>query len=233
MDVDTAVLLLFNEGAQRSRTLDVFLLYLLDNTPFKGVLFSSLMWWAWFRTGESKTTDRQVVLSTILASVLSLSIGQLLQQLLPFRLRPVFDSTLNLKIPYTGNPEYVVNMNSFPSDHAALFYALAMGFWFLSRHLGAFLLMLVTVFICLPRIIVGYHFPTDVIGGALIGVGTVYFIRRYVNIRWLSTIVQSWENRSAGTLYVCFFLFTYLISTLFDPIRSIAKFILSMWATVP
>src|SRR5207244_8730978 len=145
------------------------LVYLLSNTPFKGLLFASLMWWAWFRSEGSKTTDPEVVISSLLAGAVSVSISQLLQRLLPFRPRPVFLSALDLKIPYTGDAESVLNLSSFPSDHAAFFYALAMGFWFLSRRLGTVLLVLVTVLICLLRFILVYHYTIYVISGALIG----------------------------------------------------------------
>ena len=47
--VDIAILMLLNDVVQRSPTLDVLLVYLLSNTPAKGLLFASLMWWAWFR----------------------------------------------------------------------------------------------------------------------------------------------------------------------------------------
>jgi len=230
--VDIAILMLLNDVVQRSPTLDVLLVYLLSNTPAKGLLFASLMWWAWFRSAESKTTDREVVISTLLAGAVSVSISQLLQRLLPFRPRPVFLSALDLKIPYTGNAEPVLNLSSFPSDHAAFFYALAMGFWFLSRRLGTVLLVLVTVLICLPRLILGYHYPTDVIAGALIGFGTVYLIHAYVDIGPLSSIAKLWEQWSAGTLYMCFFILYYLIATFFEPLRSLAKFIRSIVATI-
>ena len=230
--VDIAILMLLNDIVQWSPTLDVLLVYLLSNTPAKGLLFASLMWWAWFRSEESKPTDREVVLSTLLAGMVSLSISQLLQRLLPFRPRPVFLSALDLKIPYTGDAESVLNLSSFPSDHAAFFYALAMGFWFLSRRLGTVLLVLVTVLICLPRLILGYHYPTDVIAGALIGFGTVYLIHAYVDIGPLSSIAKLWEQRSAGTLYMCFFILNYLIAAFFEPLRSLAKFIRSIVATI-
>jgi membrane-associated phospholipid phosphatase len=107
-----------------------------------------------------------------------------------------------------------------------------MGFWFLSRRLAAFLLLLVTVLICLPRLILGYHYPTDLIVGALIGFGTVYVVYAYVNIGSLSKMTNLWEQRSAGTLYVCFFIVTYLIATLLEPLRTMAKFLRSIAATL-
>jgi RsiW-degrading membrane proteinase PrsW (M82 family) len=96
--VDIAILTLFNDVVQRSPTLDVLLVYLVSNTPAKGLLFACLMWWVWFRSQQGKTADREVVLSTLLAGMVALSVSQLLQRVLPFRLRPVFVSALDLTV---------------------------------------------------------------------------------------------------------------------------------------
>ena len=130
--------------------------------------------------------------------------------------------------PFTGHSHYLTSFGSFPSDHAALFYAWATGFYFLSRRLGAILLTHVTLLICLPRIILGFHFPTDVITGALIGISAGYWLNEHVNIAYLMKGVRYWEERSAGTLYACFFLISYLFATLFEPIRSVFRFIRSI-----
>jgi undecaprenyl-diphosphatase len=229
---DIAILSILNEMVQQSRTFDVFLVHLLSNTPLKGLLFASLMWWTWFRSEETKRTDREVILSILLASFLSLIISQLMQVVLPFRPRPAFLSDLELRIPY-GATEYAVrNMSSFPSDHAAFFYALATGFWFLSRPLGAILLMNVTVFICLPRIILGFHYPTDIVVGGLIAFAVVYLVHRFVPVGRLRNIAERWETKSPGTLYACLFIVTYLIAALFEPIRALEKFLSSIVATV-
>jgi undecaprenyl-diphosphatase len=230
--VDIQILYLLNEAVERSRTLDVLLVYLLSNTPFKGLLFAALMWWAWFRPGQNKTTDRKAILLALLASVASLCISRLLQLSLPFRSRPILDSTLNLRIPDMLDPEAIVNISSFPSDHAAFFYALAMGFWLLSRRLGAVLLMIVTLLICLPRLMLGYHFPTDVIAGALIAFGTVIGLMRTRILDDSVTGVSLWEQRSPGTLYTCFFVLTYLIATLFNVIPLTGEFILAFVAAL-
>jgi undecaprenyl-diphosphatase len=61
--------------------------------------------------------------------------------------------------------------SSFPSGHAAWFFALAMMLWYADRkwgwwYFGAAIVM------GIARIYVGVHWPLDIIGGAVIGIGS-------------------------------------------------------------
>jgi undecaprenyl-diphosphatase len=57
---------------------------------------------------------------------------------------------------------------SFPSDHAVGAFALAVGIWLYDRTLGGVLLVFATI-LALSRVVVGTHYPADVLAGALIG----------------------------------------------------------------
>ncbi|MBU2445220.1 MAG: phosphatase PAP2 family protein [Bacteroidetes bacterium] len=58
---------------------------------------------------------------------------------------------------------------SFPSSHAVNNFAAAMFFGYFYKHLK-WILFSVAAIVALSRIFVGVHYPSDVIGGALIGV---------------------------------------------------------------
>ena len=59
---------------------------------------------------------------------------------------------------------------SFPSDHATGAFALAFGIWLYDRTVGTVLLVLAAV-LAFARVYVGTHYTSDVIAGALMGVG--------------------------------------------------------------
>lgn len=58
---------------------------------------------------------------------------------------------------------------SFPSSHAVNNFAAAMFFGYFYRHLRWILFSVATI-VALSRIFVGVHYPSDVIGGAMIGI---------------------------------------------------------------
>ncbi|MBI4225125.1 MAG: phosphatase PAP2 family protein [Candidatus Sungbacteria bacterium] len=62
---------------------------------------------------------------------------------------------------------------SFPSGHAAFFFALATGVWLYDKKWGT-ALFLVAAVITTSRVIAGVHYPSDILAGALLGIATAY-----------------------------------------------------------
>jgi len=67
--------------------------------------------------------------------------------------------------------------SSFPSGHAALFFALAMVAWYANRTWGWWFFGLAAI-ISIARVYVGVHWPLDILAGAAIGVASGWCIRR-------------------------------------------------------
>ena len=106
------------------------------------------------------------------ACLVALSIGRLLQLCLPFRHRPILTPELGLRIPPELSPHLFEGWSSFPSDHAALFFAFSTGIYLIAPSLGLLATAHTIGMICFPRLYLGLHFATDLLAGAFIGVAS-------------------------------------------------------------
>lgn len=151
-DIDLAVLLWLNQFSQISPAFDRGVFLLTANEFLKGGLFMAAFWYWWWR--KELVKNRQLVISALTISILTMASGKLISKLLPFRERPLYADLSGFKIP-TGVGEIVHTSSSFPSDHAALFASLCIGLYFLSKTWGTVAFVYAMFFIMLPRI-----FPT-------------------------------------------------------------------------
>lgn len=65
---------------------------------------------------------------------------------------------------------------AFPSGHASFFFALAAAVWLRNRKWGNWLFAGAAL-ISIARVYVGVHWPTDVLAGAAIGIGSAFAVR--------------------------------------------------------
>ena len=79
-----------------------------------------------------------------------------------------------------------MDWSAFPSDHAVMYSALAVGLCFVSLRLGLFATVYVVCAICFPRAYLGYHYPTDLLVGAVIGALCAYGFNLPAARRWLA-----------------------------------------------
>ena len=68
--------------------------------------------------------------------------------------------------------------SSFPSNSAAILFAIAVAVWLGNRKAGPIFFIIAAVH-SFARVVAGMHYPMDVIGGALIGASLA------VTVRWL------------------------------------------------
>lgn len=64
---------------------------------------------------------------------------------------------------------------SFPSGHAAFYFALSMGVYFYNKKLGT-VFFVVSALMGIARVFVGVHWPADILGGALVGIVTALLV---------------------------------------------------------
>jgi undecaprenyl-diphosphatase len=192
----------------------------------KGVVPLAILCAIWFQPGEAQHWRRETVIATLCAGLAAFLLGRLLALALPFRVRPLYDSTVHLAFPLAGETPPIMRFwSSFPSDHAALWMAIAVGIFLVCRWIGVLAILHCVTFVCLPRIYLGLHYPTDVIAGAVIGAFCAWlFTRAPIRGRFAPFFLRFMEYRPAVG-YMLAFLFFFELATMFDEPRILAVFV--------
>lgn len=127
---------------------------------------------AWFlpRGGRLRERNQRIAILTAFGAAAALVFNQLLILFAWRRPRPFVVQAAHLLLPPSKDP-------SFPSDHATFSLAVAVGLLFCSKRIGIAALV-VAALVGLSRVFVGEHYPTDVLGGALIGAAATLAVVR-------------------------------------------------------
>lgn len=222
---DYEIISFFNQFALRSVKFDNLILLISVNVLLKGGVIVALLWYAWFKEDNLKVVqrNRQYILATVLASFVAIVGARLMALLLPLRLRPLHNPEMMLQFPL--EKEVLEGWSSFPSDHAVLFFTLATGLFFVSRVLGEIGIAHAIFVICLPRIYLGLHYPTDILAGAFIGIGISLWVNRRKISSTITKLPINLLNKNPSLFYSCFFILLFEIAEMFNSLRNIARII--------
>jgi len=215
-DIDRFFLLWINQPAGRNGVLDQLVYDITDAQLLKGGVFLAAYWWLWFdRKGERR---REVVVAMV-AAIATAVLSRLLQVALPFHQRPLHSPGIGIHMPLTVDPETLNTFSSFPSDHAMLFFALAVPLWNRSRWLGAAAMLWAAFVICLPRVYLGYHYPSDVLAGAVLGVLCMVVLSALVARTSFPTRAVRFADFHPSAFYPLAFVLSFELATLFADTR--------------
>jgi|tagenome__1003787_1003787.scaffolds.fasta_scaffold20612883_1 undecaprenyl-diphosphatase len=218
---DLAVIGWLNGFSRTNPTFDEFVHLIASNDLLKGDLLMALLWSAWMRQDSRIITGELLAVRTIAGALLAVVVGRGLQNMLPGRLRPMHEPAVNFVVPYYVHPVGLDGWSSFPSDHAVLFFALSTALFLINRPIGVMAYIWTIVVICAPRLYLGYHYPSDIAGGAVIGVLLMIVAMRVQVPAVVSGILTRLQLRYPGWLFAGAFLITLQIATLFDSSRDL------------
>jgi undecaprenyl-diphosphatase len=243
--------LLLNGLAGRSSLFDGLVALAIDNNLIKAAPIAAAFLYAWQRaSGADRLKARRILLVTLASLLAVLATTKLIADSV-FLPRPFIQSqqTYHLeegrlveapRLAYRAPQEGFSHgrferlrageiedndLASFPSDHAAFYFALALGIFLASRVAGGFALGWAVIVICGSRMITGTHSPLDIVAGIGIGAGLLlaaqWAARRFARrpIEWAA----AWTERQAALSSALLFLALFEVANTLDGIREVAR----------
>ena len=138
--LDTSFIEWFNQHSIMSPFINKVIHVIADRDEFKGLVFMIVFWSLWFFSSEKKA-NHKILLGTLLACLMSLLISRSITELITNRPRPMINPSLGFQMPIGLTSDIFPKMSSFPSDHAALFFGLSLGFSLISKRIGGLLIL--------------------------------------------------------------------------------------------
>lgn len=210
-----------NHFAGRSIVVDVAVRDVLNTALPNGGLFVAALCWLWFEINQlGAHPERRNVATSVLAFMGVATALWLLKVLLPFRLRPLNDPDLALRVPFDVDPTSINALSAFPSGHTAFFFALSVPLWRRSRSLGAASAVWIILTVCAPLLYRGDHWPSDIAGGAVIGVSLMLLLCRLIGTTALPDKVLAFSKRHPPAFYAIAWLLALEIALLFGDVRA-------------
>jgi len=158
-------------------------LSVLENWAVPGIAIATVALWVLARPGGSrkwKLASAYALGSAALGLLINQVIGRIWHRQRPFASHP----SAHVWGSRSHDP-------SFPSDHASAAFAIAFAIFLFDRVAGA--IFLVAAFIIgAGRVLIGAHYPADVLAGCLVGLGSAILVTRVARpmVEWLVRLAE-------------------------------------------
>ncbi|HHY72191.1 MAG TPA: undecaprenyl-diphosphatase [Bacillus bacterium] len=161
--MDEKVFWAINRMSGRSSLLDKLMVLISNKIRYLYIFILIIMWF-------KKRTYKKTVIDAVISACITLIINILIK-FFYFKPRPFIRRRVGILLPSKKD-------SSFPSKHTLLVFAISTTFFFYQRVLGSIILG-VSFLTGLSRIWVGHHYPSDIIGSAILGSFTSLFIHKF------------------------------------------------------
>lgn len=219
---DLPVARALNQMAHRNARLDVIFWSLDSCFLFSGGVLTMVVWQCWFST-EDLTQRGGILLGTLISFPVG-CVSRFLQHVLETHPRPIYDPVLHFRPPFLFGDTPLNTWNSFPSDHATVFGALLTVVCIARPRLARWLIPYFIV-VESARVYMGAHYPSDLLGGALLGVMAVWLMHTPYARRVGRALVCR-ALKAPAVFYPLAFLFSCRLSMLFLESRVVASYLL-------
>lgn len=162
MNPDLALFHFLNDLAGQSAILDWIVRALVNDyaVPTLMALMLAGLWAAGPTEDDRRRTQRAILFALIGVAIANALMRGL--QVFYFRPRPFATETVKLLF-------YRPSVSSFPSVPVATMFCYVTGIWSANRR-AAWLMLAFSVSFALSRVIAGVHYPSDILGGAALGI---------------------------------------------------------------
>ena len=171
-----------NSLAGKNPYLDAFMIFSAQYIVF---IVPIVILYLWFSKRGDKNFSLFLLISVILAAIVSMSISVVYYHPRPF--------AMGLGTTLIHHP----TDSSFPSDHTTVMFAFSLPFLFFRKYKSGTVFVILASLVGYARVFCGVHFPLDIIGGflvALLVTFILYAVREAV-FRCTSKIVGWWNRR--------------------------------------
>ncbi len=131
-------------------------------------LYPALLLWLWWHASSDPDQSRRGLLLVVVAAILALGINAMLNAAVP-RPRPFLALPAHVLVARPTDP-------SFPSDHAAFTSAIALMLLALGEVAWGALALFGAVGIGMARVMVGVHYPSDILGAMVVAAAAVVVV---------------------------------------------------------
>lgn len=210
--------------ANRWPVFDAWVNLLVSWELVKGGFVMALFWQLWARPGKKPNLVHARLIATVVGAALALAAASVLAMVTPYRPRP----RLAVGMDPSLSPGWD-RWSAFPSDHASLFFALGTGLYRIDRKIGGVVLAHAALVVCLPRLYLGLHYPTDILAGAALGILGSVLALRSARLHTVAVTLDQWQGRYPSVALPAMFLVSYLVATLFTDLRKPATLVVELF----